>query len=325
MKETEIVNTVHSILPPVGYQVYRVKVGNGRLYYTLDDNSLPRFFISLTTLTRSTLPTSETLIKWIADMGYEESRNYMAERAEYGTLMHHAFGIFMMEKRFDFDKTDEFIADCVKNFVIKFSKEEWTEELNRDVAAFAMFCHEYKVEPLAIELVMVSKDGYATLVDLVCKMHESIKSLDYNNPYKSGKRKGQPREVKIEREITALINFKSGKHGFFDEHEVQLEFERRLFTENYPDVKIDAIYNWAPKDWRGSPTYTLKDQSGSLNGEKADALLALAKIELMKRLPNKLSLEKSVKFGDAPKVSEKSVYDFIKERHLVMDLVGNSI
>jgi len=296
------------------------------MYYTMLDDT-PRFYISLTTLTKGTLPTSDILIKWIADMGYDNAKRYMKERAEYGTLMHYAYGEFIMNKKFDFNTVDQFIKGAIAMGIVdgSYYKDEWEDELVKDVASFAQFCYDKKVEPLAIELVMVSKDGYGTMVDLVCKMHEEIDGLDEKNPYKSGKRKGQPREIKIKRDITALINFKSSKKGFHDEHEIQLEFEKRLFEENYPDIKIDAIYNFAPADWRGKPTYKLKDQSGSLDAKKADYLLGLARIELMKRIPNKTSLEAEVKYGESPVVVEQSVYDYIINKHRQMAIAQNAI
>lgn len=326
MKHIEKVDTIYNLLPPVPYQVYRIKIGGGRMYYTMI-NDIPSFYISLTTLTRATLPTSEILVKWIADMGYDNAKRYMKERAEYGTLMHYAYGEFVMKKYFDFDTAPEFIKDAIAKGVVdgKYYSDEWEEELVKDIASFAQFCYEKKVEPLAIELVMVSKDGYGTLVDLVCKMHEEIEGLDHDNPYKSGKRKGQPREIKIKKTITALINFKSSKKGFHEEHEIQLEFEKRLFQENYPDIKIDAIYNFAPADWRGKPTYKLKDQSDSLDAEKADLLLGLARIELMKRIPNKMSLESVVKYGHSPVVVEQSVVDYIINKHRQMAIAQNAI
>ena len=64
--ETEEIENVfldETQLKKVPYIVYRVKRGNGRLYYTIDDNGTPQFYISLTTLTRGTLPTSPQLIK----------------------------------------------------------------------------------------------------------------------------------------------------------------------------------------------------------------------------------------------------------------------
>lgn len=312
--QLEKIEDYFNSLPPVPYQVYRVSVGSGRIYYRMIEDS-PRFYISLTTMTSATLPTSEFLIKWIADMGYDESRKYMNERADYGSVMHYAIGVFCKEKAFDIDKTEEFITFCKETGICKQVKPEWTDELKRDIAAFAQFAHDYNLVPLAIEMVLVSEDGYGTLIDMVCNMTITEKGLDHDNPYKSGKRKGEPREIKVKRKIKALINFKSGKHGFYDTHEIQLEFEKRLFTENYPDIKIDAIYNWSPKDWSGKPSYNLKDQTGSLNSEKADALLALAKIELMKKMVFNTTIEGPIKFGSTPKIKSRSLTEYIKERH----------
>lgn len=285
------------------------------MYYTLNDSNEPRFYISLTTLTSATLPTAPNLIKWIADTGYKESRDYMKERAEYGTLMHHGIGEFVIKKTWDFDKTGEFIEKCLTDGVIAYTKPEWEDDLKNDIAAFAQFVYDYKVIPMAIEIVLVSEDGYGTLIDLVCKMTVQVDGLSDTEVYQSGKNKGKPKPVKVDKQITALINFKSGRHGFYDEHEIQLEFEKRLFQENYPDIKIDAIYNWSPKEWRKSPTYNLKDQSDSLNAMKAEALLNIARIELMKRIPKMIISDGQVKYGNEPQAKEYTVYDIVKKRH----------
>lgn len=293
--------------------VYRININGGRTYYTVNDKGEPTFYISLTTLTRNTLPTSEFLIKWMCQMGYDESKEYADERANYGTTMHLAFGEFLTKKEWNFNITGIWIQQQVNEGKIKpCNLERFTEDLNYDLAAFAQFVVDYKVKPIAIELILVSKDGYGTLIDLVCRMMIQVDGLDYDNPYKSGERKGQPREVKVGKMITALLNFKSGRKGFYEDMEIQLEFEKRLFEENYPDIKIDAIYNFSPKEWRSAPTYNLKDQSDSLVKEKADALLAIAKIELIKRLPKKTIIEGTVKMGEPAKVVEQDVADYIK-------------
>ena len=245
--ETEEIENVfldETQLKKVPYIVYRVKRGNGRLFYTIDDKGTPQFYISLTTLTRGTLPTSPQLIKWMCDMGYEESQAYMNERATYGSLMHLAFGQFLITKEWNFDKTKGFIvAQVAIGAVGACDADKYVNDLNDDVAAFAQFCLDCKVKPIAVELVLVSKkDSYGTMIDLVCKMTTTEKGF-FGETYKSGEQKGNPKESKREKEITALLNFKSGRKGFYDEHEIQLEFERRLFEENYPDVKIDKIYN----------------------------------------------------------------------------------
>ncbi|HQW95599.1 MAG TPA: hypothetical protein PLU58_07345 [Saprospiraceae bacterium] len=261
------------------------------------------------------MPTSPVLIKWMCDKGYAEAQRYMKERAVYGSLMHYAIGMFITTLKWDFDKVKDFVDLTITEGITEYCKEGWHDDLNSDIAAFAQFVCDYKVKPMAVEIVLVSKDGYATLIDLVCKMTIQEDGLHETDVLKSGPNKGQPKKVKVDKEITALMNFKSGRHGFFDEHEIQLEFEKRLFQENYPEIKIDAIYNWAPKEWRKSPTYTLKDQSDSLNAVKAEALLAIARIELIKKLPNSVVIEGIVPYGTEPVVGEYGVYDIVRNRH----------
>lgn len=305
------------------YTVYRIKIKGGRIYFTIDPDGTVTRYISLTTLTKHTLPTSEALIKWQCSLGYEAAKAYMNERANYGSCFHVALGEFLTKGEWNFNNAETWIQMQVAKGVIKeCNVEKYADELNKDVAAFAQFCVEYKVKPIAIELILVSKDGYATLLDLVCKMTVKVDGLDHANPYKSGERKGLPREVKVEKEITGLINFKSSKSGsFYEDQEIQLAFEQRLFEENYPEIKIDEVYNWSPKDYRGNtPTYNLKNQSDSLDAQKADALLTIAKIELFKRTPRETFLEGKVKLGELPEVKETDFEAYIKERAMATQI-----
>ncbi len=298
------------------YTVYRIKVSGGRVYYTYINEEI-KFYISLTTLTKNTLPTSPHLIKWIAQLGYEESQRYMRERGDYGTLLHLAIGDYTINKKWDTLFADEFIQERVNKGVVKCPDiEMWAEDLNNDMAAYAQFVYEHKVVPMAIELVLVSKEGYGTLIDLVCKMTIEERGFFGEVYAKGGKNnpQGSPKESIRMREITALINFKSGKKGFYEEHEVQLDLEKKLFEENYPDIKIDRIFNWSPKDWQDQPTFHLKDQTDSLNVEKAGHLLAIAKIELMKRLPAQRIFTDEIKYGEPPLITEKPMEEIIKEQ-----------
>jgi hypothetical protein len=315
-EEVKTVWTDISVITKPNYNVYRIKVGGGRIYYTLDALQNPTFYISLTTLTKHTLPTSEHLIKWIAETGYYESKRYMNERANYGTMMHIAIGQFLINKVWSFENTEDVILGNIKEGAIdEVEPDEYTDNLNRDIAAFAQFCVEHKVRPYAIELVLVSQTGFATLIDLVCRMTVEEKGY-FGDVYKSGVQKGKPKESKRDKEITALINFKSGKKGFYEENEIQLELEKKLFEENYSAIRIDKIFNWSPKDWNNSPTYNLKDQSNSVNREKADALLAIAAIELMKKTPIQRKLTGTLVLGETPQIKDKTIYDIVKERYL---------
>lgn len=317
--QSEIVETVYSLLPRKQV-VYRATHNGNRIYYTVDPTGEPTLYLSLTTMIKATCPTSDHLIKWIAEMGYDAAKKYSAERADYGSLMHILFGKYIVDKFYDFDKTEE----ICKSFPQYKYKDEWLEELNKDVAGFMQFVVDRNVKPLAVELVLVSEDGYGTLCDLICEMDVEVDGLDHENPYKSGVRKGQPREVKQTQRITALINFKSGRKGFYETHEIQLEFERRLFEENFPEIKIGGIFNLSPTDWRTTPSYKLKDQSDSLEKEKADAILAIAKIELMKKIPTYTSISGKVTFGGLPMITSKTLMDEIREAHKVEEIFSDA-
>lgn len=323
MIESKLIEPTYSLLKRTQV-VYRANVNGNRVYYTLDADNTPNFRISLTTMIRATCPKPEQLIKWIADQGYEESKRYMEERASYGSLLHYLIGKLITDKKFDFDFTHQICAD-IAAFEKWQYKDHWASDLNDDIAAFMQFVIDYKVHPLAVELVLVSeKDGYGTAIDLVCEMTIQEDGFDENDPYKSGARKGQPREVKVDKKITALMNFKSRRTGsFYEDEEVQLEFEKRLFNENYPEIHIDKIYNWSPKEWRGiTPTYALKDQSDSLNIGKANAILEIARIELFKKMPVQTIVSGNVKFGEMPKIEYVSVEEIIRNKHSEIEQIS---
>ena len=53
-----------------------------------------------------------------------------------------------------------------------------------------------------------------------------------------------------------------------------------MWNKRYPEHQVDYIFNWSPKDWRGStPTYNLKDQTYSKGAAKLPYLVELARFE----------------------------------------------
>jgi len=260
-------------------KVYRLQGTNKRLYYTFDDKGVPTFFTSVTTMIKFTMPTSPHLIKWIADMGYEESKVYAEERADYGTFMHIELGHLAITRRYDTTSTKDRLKDYIEKNKLPSEFINHTDELKKDVMAFAQFMIDYKVQPLAVELVLTHPDGYAGAVDMPCKMTIQVDGLDHDNPYKSGPRKGEPREVKVDKEIVAIVDFKSGRKGFYEENEVQLEAYKQMWEHNFPEHPVDAIFNWSPKNWRTKPSYNLKNQTESKSRAKLPMLVELARIE----------------------------------------------
>lgn len=282
------------------YNVYRVSTSQGRLYYRFEGRK-PKFFISLTTMIKATMPTAEHLIKWMCDMGYDEAKRYARERADYGTAMHIEIGNFITSREVNMKRIEDLYP-------------QWADDLKSDLLAFAQFVKDYSVVPMAIEVVLTSKKGYATCIDLVCSMVIKVDGKS-EEVFKSGPRKGEQKDIKVDKEIVGLINFKSGRKGFHEENEVQLQFEKMLFEENYPEIKVDRIYNWSPKEWRDGPSYNLKDQTESVNLKKIPHILGMAKIELMKRMPSKKAYPESVQYGSEPKMKIMSLEKWVVEKH----------
>ena len=264
--------------------VYRMGGTIDRIYYTLDESLEPRFYSSVTGFIESSLPTSPHLIKWIAEKGYEESQNYTKDRSYYGTFLHIEIGTLLIMKKLDLDKLRERLLAYIESNKLPQDFVNYEEEFKKDLLAFAQWCIDYSVKPLSVEIVLASEEmGVAGAIDLVAELTIVEKGY-FGEVYKSGPRKGEPKESKTETVVTAIIDFKSGRKGFFEAHEIQLESYRLLWNENFPEIGIDRIYNCSPKDWRGeNPTYNFTDQSGSKSLLKLPHLLKLGALELRKR------------------------------------------
>ena len=178
--------------------------------------------------------------------------------------MHIQFETLIINRRYDFDNVPAVLLDYMEreNLPEKVFSE-WCVKIRKDVLSFAQFVRDYNVVPLAVEIGLVHPEfHYAGCVDMPCVMTEP----------KTGKK------------YTAIVDFKSGRKGFFEEHELQLHLYREMWNVNFPDVPVERVFNFSPKDWRGpKPTYNLKDQTESVNAKKLPYLLALATIEDEKR------------------------------------------
>lgn len=264
--------------------VYRLDSSGHRYYYTFDENSNPRFFVSVTTLIRQTTPTSPELIKWIANMGYDESQRYASERASYGTFMHSQIADLIINRSYDLNKLKSRLKDYIESEQLPADFINYADDLKKDILAFAQFMRDTDLKPLAIELVLTNpEDGYAGAIDLAAEIEIEEKGF-FGETYKSGENKGKPKESKRKRRVTAIIDFKSGRKGFFPEYEIQLHAYKAMWDLHFPELPIEKLYNWSPKDWRGLiPTYNLKDQTDSKNASKLPYLIELARIEDSKR------------------------------------------
>lgn len=245
------------------YKVYQLNSKGHRYYYRINEDGTPEFFPSVTTIISQTTPTAPHLIKWIAEKGYDEAEAYKQERANYGTFMHAIFEELIINRTYDLDGLKDELLAYIERHRLPVDFVYYADELKKDILAFAQFVRDYDVRPIAVEIALVHPTyRYAGMIDLPCTMKKSHKS---------------------DERVTAIVDFKSGKKGFFEDYEIQLHLYRIMWNENFPEVPIDRVYNFAPKDWRKYPTYNLKDQTNSAAAAKIPHLLAIAQIEDDKR------------------------------------------
>lgn len=266
------------------YRIYQLNSDGHRYYYRFDESGEPVFYPSVTTLLKQVLPTSPFLIEWMIANGKEGSIEKRDLAAAYGTFMHIQFETLIINRRYNFDEVPAVLLDYMEreNLPEKVFTE-WLPKIRKDVLAFAQFVRDYNVRPLAVEIGLVHPDyHFAGCIDLPCIMTDP----------KSGNT------------FTAIVDFKSGRKGFYEEHELQLHLYRKMWNVNFPDIPVERLFNFSPKDWRGEkPTYNLKDQTDSKNACKLPHLLALAAIEDEKR-DNTLTIVRGVIDLDNGKISD---------------------
>ncbi|MBQ2855531.1 MAG: hypothetical protein IJE78_00190 [Bacteroidaceae bacterium] len=264
--------------------VYRLDSSGHRYYYTFDEDGEPRFFVSVTTLIKQTLPTSPSLVKWIADMGYEESQRFAQERAQYGTFMHAQIAELLITRSYNLNLIRERLRMFIESEQLPSDFMGYADDFKKDILAFAQFMKDTDLKPLAIELVLTNpEDGYAGAIDLAAELTIEEKGF-FGEFYKTGANAGKPKETKRQRRIRAIIDFKSGRKGFFPEYEIQLHAYMKMWNMHFEAHPIEKVFNWSPKDWRGkTPTYNFKDQTDSKNAKKLPYLVELARIEDEKR------------------------------------------
>jgi len=249
------------IEPP--YKVFQLNSKGHRYYYKFNDVGEPEFYPSVTTILSQTVRQSPHLVEWIANKGLEEAERYKQERANYGTFMHAQFQELLINKSYDLDTLKGKLKAYVEIQKLPSDFVNYADDLKKDVLAFAQFVLDYDVKPLAIEIALVHPTWkYAGMLDLPCTMKEKLGS---------------------KKRINAIIDFKSGRKGFYEDHEIQLHLYKELWNVNFEHLKIDRVFNLSPKDWRKSPSYNFKDQTESKNAKKIPFLLELAAIENSKK------------------------------------------
>lgn len=273
------------IEPP--YKVWQLNSKGHRYYYRYDDAGNPEFFPSVTTILSQTLPKAPHLINWIANKGIEEAERYKGERAAYGTFMHAAFEELLINRAYDLDGLKGKLKEYIEVYRLPDDFIYYADDLKKDVLAFAQFVLDYDVRPLAVEIALVHPYyKYAGMIDCPCTMLAKIGS---------------------DERINAIVDFKSGRKGFYEESEIQLGMYRDMWNVNFEQFPVTRIFNFSPKDWRKKPSYNLKEQTESPNIRKIPYLLEIAAIEDEKRDNTFTAVNGMVVLDDNPDLSQNVI------------------
>ena len=273
------------IEPP--YKVWQLNSKGHRYYYRYDDNGNPEFFPSVTTILSQTLPKAPHLIQWIANKGIEEAERYKGERAAYGTFMHAAFEELLINRAYDLDGLKGKLKEYIEVYRLPDDFIYYADDLKKDVLAFAQFVLDYDVRPLAVEIALVHPYyKYAGMIDCPCTMLAKIGS---------------------DERINAIVDFKSGRKGFYEESEIQLGMYRDMWNVNFEQFPVTRIFNFSPKDWRKRPSYNLKEQTDSPNIRKIPYLLEIAAIEDEKKDNTFTSVNGMVLLDNAPDLTQNVI------------------
>lgn len=315
------------------YRVGRVYFGSGRSYLRINlDGTLEqpfRLYTSLTTAIDSCQPTEYGLLSWYCQHGLDEANRLSKVAQTYGSLFHVELGIYLTTGRYNFDTIPERVAAYLAdNKYWQPEVDGWAEKLRYDVMAFIAFAQEHEIQPLGVEYVLLSERGFGTMIDLVCRMKVSVKGF-YGEVYKTGDRKGQAKETTERLWRTAVINFKSGRHGFYRNHGIQIACEKLLWEENFPGTPIDCAMNWSPKEWTTEPSWNLKDWTGEIEEAEIDAIMTLAQIRYSSKAINKkyITIQGEAVAGQpiAGCISMQTVEEYARERYSIMTMPAEGV
>ncbi len=274
------------------HRLYRFNYGELRFYYRISPEGAIEFLPSWTTVIGATLKPQPGLVKWIAGMGYDEAMKYRDERAEYGTFLHTLAAEFLLGKMFkiDYQSIFERLMNYKKGNLN--GETNWIWDIQSDMLAFAKFCNDRQIEPLAIEMPLAADCGVAGTLDIACELNFDRKR------------------------IRAIIDIKSGRKGFFENNQLQLEGYRIGWNDNFPNYPIDEIFNWSPADWRTEPNYHFVCQTGKASLSKLEYLVGLFKIDNPHPKSVKIiSGELKLGIDTSANFQTIDIESFIKKRH----------
>jgi len=239
------------------FRLHRLQYKGDRYYYEMCEDEqgqpFPVWYLSVTTFTKRFMhSTSNAFLNTWKEMmaeqiGRDETKKYVGLTADYGTICHIILANIIKNQYYDDTETPDVVADYMIDNKIDFAHFPWwVDDIGNDALSFMQFLHEKEVKVVAVEFPIIWKGkGVGGTIDLVAWV-------------KFGKKW-----------VLAIIDFKSGRNGFWESHEAQLHLYKEAWNSNFSEMglAVTHVFNWAPKNWRDKPTYHWKNQTDSPQAE----------------------------------------------------------
>jgi hypothetical protein len=232
-------------------RIYRFDNRGTRFYLKWDGKTIVSA-PGVTSVLKKTAPMGFNLVEWYAKHGMDKANDLMFEAQNYGVLMHITFGRLLRGETIDLEDIamDGMIEDFCLDHIMpwQMNKPEWRKKLKQDIIGFIQWVQDFEVVPLAIEYPFVFENSglaYSGTIDLVCRLKPRSNAKD---------------------KIIAIVDFKSGRHDFYDDSAIQLKAYQNAWEALYKDLKAVSVYNYAPTDFRypvseKTKPYRFKDQT----------------------------------------------------------------
>lgn len=262
-------------------RLYQLNTKGTRYYYYFNTEGRAVFMPSVTTVLRKTMPENTFLTDWKIGMGKDKAEAYTLERANYGTFMHAQIEKLIINRSYNLDELKTELAKYIEREQLPTDFINYAESLKKDILSFAQFMWDYDIQPYAVEISLFSKYGFAGMIDLVANIRTRPRSEEIKVREKcdGDASKLAIIETKFSERQNVIIDFKSGRKGFYEEHEIQLGMYRMLWEGWFSEIKIGGLFNWSPKDWKKSPTYNFVEQTDKPSLAKIPLLLDLYALE----------------------------------------------
>lgn len=224
--------------------------------------------------------------------------------ALYGTIFHVLCGKILRGEKIPC--SENYITEFIKDFCYTESEDFFSlqrfikirkRKMLYDLIAFSKWVKDYNVKPLAIEYPVMTKKFGGT-IDLVAEidLKKKIKKTEliesaknkYIDGYPEGLSITKIRKMKKEKlldllgmsetnRVIAVIDFKSGQHGFYKPHIMQLHAYMKGWNTEQTKNKATHIFNYGSEKFKlPNVKYKFADQTDNAQVFREwDALLKL--------------------------------------------------